>query len=671
MHKLKMHSPDLSQENIAKIRDLFPGCVTETRDEVTGKLLLAVDFDQLRQELSDHIVEGPQERYRLEWPGKREALMLANSPTAKTFLPDSKASLNFNETRNLLISGNNLDALKLLQATFLGQVKVIYIDPPYNTGKDFIYNDDFAESSDGYLLKSNQKTEEGTRLTANTEANGRFHSDWLTMIYARLRLARNLLADDGVIFASISDEESANMKRLLDEVFGEQNFIDTIAVEMSTTSGPKTVNAQQGTIVKNVEFVHVFRKSVEFDKIRHVPLLDGIDSFDTHYTAWMNDDGTLSSLAENMIEDKVVRADIERYGFGSERSFSINNIDKLLAVSESAKALINNNLKRIARVDRPPVSAAGQSTEVGHWKPFDADHRTYFLTTLANGSLQALMPLSLNYRMSDDYRPRFGRTVIRGDLWKGFHQDMGNVAKEGGVAFPNGKKPVRLIKQLMKWANNTRDGIVLDFFAGSGTTAHAVLEANAEDGFNRKFIIVQLDEVPDQKSDAAKEGYETISDLSAERVRRAGKAILDGDCHSEWDRDVGFRVLKIDTSNMQDIFYRPDQIAQNDLLAAVDNIKPDRTADDLLFQVLVDWGVDLTLPIRRETMQGKTVFFVDENALVACFETGVTEELVKELAGRAPLRVVFRDNGFGSDALKINVEQVFRQLSPGTDVKSI
>lgn len=281
------------------------------------------------------------------------------------------------------------------------------------------------------------------------------------------------------------------------------------------------------------------------------------------------------------------------------------------------------------------------------------------------------MPLSLNYRMSDDYKPRFGRTVIRGDLWKGFYQDMGNVAKEGGVAFSNGKKPVRLIKQLMKWANNTRDGIVLDFFAGSGTTAHAVMEANAEDGYNRKFIMVQLDETPDQKSSAAKEGYETIADLSAERVRRAGKKISEGDCHSDWNRDVGFRMLKVETSNMKDVYYRPDEVTQTDLLTAVDNVKPDRSAEDLLFQVLVDWGVDLTLPIRRETVQGKTVFFVDDNALVACFDTGITEDLVKELAGHEPLRVVFRDNGFVSDAVKINVEQIFRQLSPTTDVKSI
>ena len=671
MEKLKMHSPDLSQDNIAKIQELFPGCVTEARDEATGKLRLAVDFDQLRQELTDSIVEGPQERYRLDWPGKRQALLLANAPIGKTLRPNNSSSLNFHETRNLFIEGDNLEVLKLLQTSFLGRVKVIYIDPPYNTGSDFIYNDDFSETADGYLRKSNQKTNDGARLVANTEANGRFHSDWLTMIYPRLKLARNLLSDDGVIFVSISDEESANVKRLLDELFGEENFVDTIAVEMSTTSGPKTVNAQQGTIVKNVEFVHVFRKSAEFDKIRHTPLLDGVISFDTHYSTWLNGDGTLGTLGEKMLADEIVGEDIRRFGLLSRNTFSVKNMDKLLAVSDAAKSFIEDNLERIVRVDRPPVSAASRSTDVGHWESFKVDHRTYYLTTLSNGNLQALMPLSLNYRMSDDYRPRFGRTVIRGDLWKGFYQDMGNVAKEGSIAFSNGKKPVRLIKQLIKWANNSQDGIILDFFAGSGTTAQAVLEANSEDGLNRQFFLVQLDEAPDQKSAAAKDGYSSIADLSTERVLCAGKKILEGEHHPDWNRDVGFRLFNVGASNMKDIYYRPDKLSQADLLEAVDNVKPDRTPEDLLFQVLVDWGVDLTLPIRREFLQGKTVFFVDDNALVACFDSGVTEDLVKELAQQEPLRVVFRDNGFASDAVKINVEQIFRQLSPSTEVRSL
>lgn len=670
MEKLKMHTPDLAAEKIRRIAELLPNCVIAAQGE-DGSIRQCIDFDQLRQELSDHLVEGPAERYRLDWPGKREAVLAANAPIAKTLRPLREESVNFDTTKNLFIEGDNLDALKLLQETYLGKVKLIYIDPPYNTGSDFIYEDDFAENKDAYLLRSNQQNEEGVKLVANTDANGRFHSDWLSMIYPRLKLAWNLLSEDGAIFVSIDDSESANLKRILDEVFGESNFIDTIAVEMSTTSGPKTVNAQQGTIVKNVEFVHIYRKSADFDKVRHVPLLDGIDSYDTHYSVWLNEDGTLGSLAEKLLADQRVGFEIRQYGLLEREKFSINNMDKLLALSESARSFINANLERVARVDRPPVSAAGRSTQVGRWEAFEVDHRTYILTTLSNGTLQSLMTLSLNYRMSDDYKPRFGRTVIRGDLWKGFHQDMGNVAKEGETPFANGKKPVRLIKQLIRWANNARDGIILDFFAGSGTTAHAVMQANAEDGGSRRFIMVQLDEAPDPKSDEAKEGYKSIAEISCQRICRSGKSIVEGNNRTKGGLDVGFRVLKIDTSNMQDVYYSPDQVRQADLLGHVDNIRPDRPPEDLVFQVLLDWGVDLAVSIATETIDGKQVFFVDGNALAACFEAGVTDELVKKIAERKPLRAVFRDASYGSDSVKINVDQIFKFYSPETEVRAI
>ncbi|KAF1704759.1 site-specific DNA-methyltransferase [Pseudoxanthomonas kaohsiungensis] len=670
MDKLKMHSPDLTAANIARIRDLFPGCVTEARGE-DGEVKLAVDFDLLRQELSASLVEGPQERYHLDWPGKREALLTANAPIAKTLRPSRDESVDFDTTKNLFIEGDNLDALKLLQETYLGKVKMIYIDPPYNTGNDFIYEDNFAENADEYLRRSNQVDAEGNRMVANTAANGRLHSDWLSMMYSRLRLARNLLADDGVFLASIDDSEASTLKQILDEVFGEQNFIDTITVEMSTTSGPKTVNAQQGTIVKNAEFIHIYRKSEEFDKKPHRPLLDGIDSFDTHYSIWLHEDGSLGSLADVMLSNEAVGAEIRRFDLIERNRFSIKSIDKLIAVSDKAKSFIESNLERIARIDRPPISASGRSTRVGHYETFEADRRTYLLTTLENGALQALMPLSLNYRMSDDYKPRFGRTVIRGDLWKGFHQDMGNVAKEGEIAFSNGKKPVRLIKQLILWANNSENGTIVDFFAGSGTTAHAVMQANAEDGANRRFVVVQIGEKPEPKSDAAKAGFATIADVSKERIRRAGKKIAANLANGSVD--TGFRVLKVETSNMADVFYSPDATTQDDLLAAIDNIKPDRTPEDLLFQVMLDWGVDLALPIEKKTIAGKEVFFVDTDALAACFDAdgGIDDAFIMALAKTKPLRAVFRDAGFKNDAAKINAEQIFKQLSPGTDVKTL
>jgi adenine-specific DNA-methyltransferase len=670
MDKLKMQSPNLVGANIDKIAALFPNCITEDRDE-NGMVRRVVDFDQLRQELSVSLVEGPQERYHLNWPGKREALLTANAPIAKTLRPCREESVYFDTTMNLFVEGDNLEALKLLQETYLGKVKMIYIDPPYNTGSDFIYEDDFAENAEEFLKRSNQKDEEGNRLIANTEANGRFHSDWLSMMYPRLKLARNLLSEDGVIFVSIDDGESANLKCILDQVLGEQNFIDTIAVEMSTTSGPKTVNAQQGTIVKNVEFVHVYSKSAEFDKAPHTPLLDGIDFYDTHYSVWLNDDGTLGSLIEKLLADNRVGPEIRRYGLLNRDKFSINNMDRLLTVSEVAKSFIDANLKNIARVDRPPVSAAGRSTQVGRWEPFEVNHRTYFLTTLTNGTLQALMPLSLNYRISDDYKPRFGRTVIRGDLWKGFHQDMGNVTKEGDIAFSNGKKPVRLVKQLVKWAHNTSDAIILDFFSGSATTAHAVIQLNADDGGKRKFIMVQLPEPCDEKSEAFRAGYKTIAEIGKERIRRAGKKIKQENPIITQGLDTGFRVFKVDTSNMKDVYYTPDELQQGNLDLFKNHIKPDRSPEDLLFQVFIDWGLDLTLPIVKETIDGKIVFLVDGNVLIACFDAGINEELVKKLATHKPLRVVFRDDAFGSDSVKINVEQIFKLLSPGTEVKSI
>jgi adenine-specific DNA-methyltransferase len=353
-----------------------------------------------------------------------------------------------------------------------------------------------------------------------------------------------------VIFVSIDDSEVSNLRHILDECFGGENFIDTIAIEMSTTSGPKTVNAQQGTIVKNTEFVHVYRRSEEFDKSTRTPLFDGIESYDTHYSAWMHDDGTLGTLSEALTSDATVATEIRRFGLMEGAGFSINNIDRLLALSKAARAFVEANLCKIARVDRPPVSASGLSTQVGRWEAFNADHRTYFLTTLAGGTLQALMPLSLNYRMSDDYKPRFGRTVIRGDLWKGFHQDMGNVAKEGDIAFANGKKPIRLIKQLMKWADASGDGIIMDFFAGSGTSGHAAMQLNAEDGGRRSFILVQLPEPLDPSNSDQRASADfcdrlglrrSIAELTKERLRRAAKKIRDE--NPMFVGDVGFRVL--------------------------------------------------------------------------------------------------------------------------------
>lgn len=646
MEKLKMHSPDLSQDNIAKIRELFPGCVTEARDEATGTLRLVVDFDQLRQELSDSIVEGPQERYRLDWPGKREALALANAPIAKTLRPYREESVDFDTTQNLFIEGDNLEALKLLQENYLGKIKMIYIDPPYNTGNDFVYDDDFSESSSKFLERSNQKDVEGNRLVANTTANGRFHSDWLSMMYARLRLAKSLLTSDGVVFISIDDNEASGLIKLGREVFGDENFVGQLAVQLN----PRGRHLDRFIANTHESIVIFVRDGLNSDCIGGLEKVGRMA--DEYNRSDSNGPFRLLGLRNrNQSFNPTTRPNLyyPLYVCPTNGAVSLNKdeifTDMVLPdTPDGTKTCWTWGKEKVAKEGDLLVAEKSR----GEWRIFRKD----YLNKL-DGSVAKTMAKSLwiDKEITNDY----GRSAVK-DLF--------------GKAVMDFPKSPSLLGRLIKIGSNDGD-IVLDFFAGSASTAQALLALNASEGFNRKFIMVQLPEATAEGSIAWGEGYETIADLSKERIRRSGKKTFEGDCHPDWNRDVGFRVLKVDTSNMKDIYYRPGELSQGDLLEAVDNVKPDRTSEDLLFQVLVDWGVDLTLPIRRESLHGKTVFFVDDNALVACFDTGITEELVKELAKHEPLRVIFRDNGFLSDAVKINVEQIFRQLSPSTEVRSL
>ena len=626
LDKLKMHSPDLSQDNIAKIRELFPSCVTEARDEATGKLRLAVDFDQLRQELSDHIVEGPQERYRLDWPGKREALSVANAPIARTLRPASEESVDFESTSNVFIEGDNLEALKLLQQSFLGAVKMIYIDPPYNTGNDFVYADNFTESAQDFFERSMQADEYGNRLIANTESNGRFHSDWLSLMYPRLKLARNLLSDDGLIFISIGDVEIANLNKLCDEIFGSENFIANFVWEKRTNrENRKVVSSRHDYIV-----CYTKSRTQSVRPIAQLPMSEKAlanykNPDDDPRGAWKSDPATAQA------------------GHGTKSQFYV------LEAPNGKRHELESG--RCWVYTKPEMNKA------------IADRRIWFGRD-GNGVPRIKTYLDAKDRGLTPETIIFAEEASTNEVAKNTLKDL----FDGKAVFET-PKPVSLLKVLLQMS--CKEGVVLDFFAGSASLAHAVLELSAQDGGVRQCISVQVSEEAPAESEARKAGYESITAIAKERIRRAGKKILEGECHPDWNRDVGFRVLKVDTSNMKDVYYRPDELKQSDLLDMVDNVKEDRTAEDLLFQVLVDWGVDLTLPICRETVQGKTVFFVDDNALVACFDKGITEELVKELAGHEPLRVVFRDNGFVSDAVKINVEQVFRQLSPTTEVKSI
>ena len=633
MDKLKMHSPNLVEQNIEKLAALFPNCVTESKGE-DGNLKQAIDFDLLKQELSRHIVDGPQERYHLNWPGKREALLTANAPIAKTLRPCREESVNFDTTQNLFIEGDNLDALKLLQETYLGKVKMIYIDPPYNTGNDFIYEDDFAEDLDSYIERSNQKDEKGNRLVANTESNGRYHSDWLSMIFTRLKLSRDLLAEDGVIFLSIDDNEITNLRKICDEIFGEKNFIAQIVwKKRSSPPNDRIIAAQH-------EYILCIAKNSTVNNLnlrpRNAEQIGRYKNPDNHPKGpWVAGD-LMGNVKGGRYVDSLYFP-IVNPRTGQEHYPSSNGNWRFN--SEKIKQLIKNDEIYFGEDDlgRPKLKR--------------------FLCDVKDG---------MTWTTLWDFAPF--NTVGSSEMTNIF----GNL-----TTFEN-PKPTGLILDILR-AGSNKSAVILDFFAGSSTTAHSTMKLNAEDGGNRKFIMVQLQEVCGEKSEAYKAGFKTISDISKERIRRVGKTIVEGDCHPNWSKDVGFRVLKIDSTNMAEVYYNPDTIMQGDLFTQVENVKEDRTEEDLLFQVMLDWGIDLTLPIHRETIANKIVFFVaaqpdnTHGALVACFDKdgGIDEAFIKQLAAYNPLRLVSRDAGFASDAAKINVEQLLKQLSPTTDVKTI
>ena len=622
-----MHTPDLTVQNIERVAELFPSCIVETRDE-KGGLRRSIDFDQLRQELSSHIVEGPRERYHLDWPGKKEALLAANAPIAKTLRPCRKESVDFETTKNLFIEGDNLDALKLLQETYLGKVKLIYIDPPYNTGNDFIYDDDFSTNTEDYLLRSNQKDSTGQRLIANTESNGRFHSDWNSMVYSRIRLARNFLNEEGVILISIDDRELGNLMTICNEVFGEDNFLAVFVWEKRTSR----------------ENRKVFSTSHDY-----------IVGFAKDRGSFQLKRGCLPYTEEVLARFK--NPDNDPRGDWQSVALSVQG-------GHGTKSQFYDILTPSGKRVSPPSGLCWRYTEA-KLKELVADNRIWFgqdggnvprLKLFLSEVEQGLTPHTL-WLAEEVGTTDSGKREV-------------NALFEGASVFET-PKPVGLLKRFIQIVSVDKDYIAMDFFAGSATSAHAVMQLNAEDGGTRRFILVQLPEASEEGSEAQKAGYSNIAEICKERIRRAGAKIKQENATTASNLDVGFRVLKIHSSNMQDVFYAPDEVKQGDLMALADNIKPDRTPEDLLFQVLVDWGVDLALPITSETIQGKKVFFVDGNALAACFDANISEDLVKELAKRKPLRAVFRDSSFENDSVKINVEQIFKLLSPETEVKSI
>jgi len=626
--KLDLQSTNITSLNIEKIAALFPNCVTETAE---GK---KIDFDLLKQELSTEIVEGNKERYRLEWPGKREAIVTANLPTTKTLRPVREDSVDFDTTENLYIEGDNLEVLKLLQESYLGKIKMIYIDPPYNTGKDFVYKDNFAKAGEEELIESGQKDEYNQRLVANPETSGRYHSDWLSMMYPRLKLARNLLTEDGVIFISIDDNEVHNLRKICDEVFGEGNFIGNVIwhKKYSVANDSKYFSTSHDHII-------VYAKSKFEFKIGKLPRTD---SQNVNYKNPDNDprgNWQSTSLSVSRITDKDIyeikgpNGNVYFPPEGSSWRYSKEKFLELLADNRITFGLKGDNMPRQKR----------------------------FLSEVQDG----LTPTTI-WNFKDVGHTDEGKKETTGLFQKAVFD------------YP---KPIRLLSQIMN-IGNIKDGFILDFFAGSSATAHAVMQLNSEDGGNRKYIMVQLPEATDEKSEAYKAGYATICEIGKERIRRAAKKIKEEKAENAQkeglfagnykdEQDYGFRVYRLDSSNMQEVYYKPQDYNQATLDLFADNVKPDRTAEDLLTQIMLDWGLPLSLKIERKTIAGKEVFSVAGDSLYACFDHELDEAFAKEIAKEKPLRMVFRDNGFKDDTAKENVRQLLKQLSSQTEMRVV
>lgn len=666
MDKLRMQTLDGVQDNIDKIAALFPNCITERKD-AEGKVTLAIDFDKLRQELSSEIVEGREERYQFTWPDKKKAILLANSPINATLRPCREESVDFDNTQNLYIEGDNLDVLKCLKETYLGKVKMIYIDPPYNTGNDFVYEDDFAESTSEYLANSGQYDEQGNRLVTNSESNGRFHTDWLNMIYPRLKVARDLLTEDGVIFISIDDNELENLKKVCNEIFGEENFIGQISV----VNNLKGRNDKKD-IATCHEYILIFSKS-EF-AAGGMPLTE--------------EQRRSFNLVDKNGNPYQLR-DLRKRGRPDRREDRPNMYFPIYYNEETKKCSLDYHEGWVAIV---PLRGDGSD---GRWRwgkervlanlsilePYYSNishkwgiqHRVYLNPVLAPSA-----------DFDDEYDEVQERVSKSKFFWMGgeLSTDVGRrqMKELFNNAYFDYPKSVALILNTMYLGSDT-NSIILDFFSGSATTAHAVMQLNAEDGGNRKFIMVQLPELTDEKSEVYKAGYKNICEIGKERIRRAGKKIKNELAakqqesglfikqEEEQTLDVGFRVLKLDSSNLQDIYYSPAEYNQNDLFTKTESVKSDRTSEDLLFQVMLELGATLDSKIEQIEIEDKTIYNVANNYLVACFDNEIDDSVVTTIAKTQPQYAVFRDSTIVDDSTATNFEQIFKTYSPNTVTK--
>ena len=636
MDTLKMHSLDGVQRNIELIGKLFPNAITEVKRD--GKVEHAIDFDVLRQELSDSIVEGREERYQFTWPDKKKAMLAANAPITATLRPVVTDSVGKDGTpggfdsENLYIEGDNLEVLKLLQETYLGKVKMIYIDPPYNTGNDFVYEDDFAQSTEDYMGNSGQYDEEGNRLVTNTESNGRFHTDWLNMIYPRLKIAKDLLADDGAIFASIDDNERDNLEKICSEIFGADNYVATFPWRKRTAKSDVPFGVSQ-----DYEWVVCFAKSNKFFARVNGTERKYFETPDFPNRPWRIHDLTTQRTASERPNSNFTMINPK-----TGKEYPVNPMRTWAVTRETFEQYYKEN-----RIVFPDDYSFLSITKPAfrYWKADDEKKA---------GDLFGLMPLST--KLPDDIGMSLDGT-----------KEITNIFSGKVFSYP---KTVPLIKLFVDSSTKTdKEAVILDFFSGSATTAHAVMQLNAEDGGHRKFIMVQLPEKCDEASEAYKVGYKTICEIGKERIRRAGDKIKAE--HPDAQLDTGFRVFRVDESNMEDVYYHPEELTQTMLGGMVSNIKSDRSDLDLLYACLLDWDVEINLPHSAETLDGCTIHNVDDGALLACFDENVPDTVIRRMADLHPLRAVFRDSSFANDDSKINVTEIFKNLSPDTNVKVI
>ena len=646
MDKLKMHSLNKVDDNIKKIGALFPNCVTERKNDA-GEVEYAIDFDMLKQELSAVVVEGKEERYQFTWPDKKKSILAANAPISDTLRPCREESVDFDNTQNLYIEGDNLAVLKLLQETYLGKIKMIYIDPPYNTGNDFVYNDDFAESAEEYLAHRGQFDEEGNRLVVNTESNGRFHTDWLNMIYPRLKLAKDLLREDGVIFISIDDCEVDNLRKVSDELFGKDNFIAHIIHKNNSMKN------QSKYIGVSSEFILIYAKNMEM-------LISSQPEWRIKKKGAEDINNAFKRMKEQGLSLEEIREEIhEMYSRPKYAHMSRwNKVDEF-GVYKDADLSRANGPKNYTIIN-PYTNQPCPIPKRGWGKSYEELLRLQKANLIYYGDGTTAPGLK-------SYLTEESESVLDNFVYADSSVDKRSLENMFGSPIFDYPKPIELLKQLLSLC--TKDEIILDFFSGSATTAHAVIQLNTEDGGNRKFIMVQLPEETEEKSEAYKAGYKNICEIGKERIRRAGAKIKEESGMMAQNLDTGFRVLKLDSSNMKDVYYTPEEYEMSLLDTFSDNIKEDRTPEDLLFQVMLDLGVLLSSKIEEITICGKKVFNVADGFLYACFDSNVSEETITAIAKKKPYYFVMRDSSMANDSVATNFEQIFATYSPDTERK--